>query len=59
MTTHRRFLTVRSFLSAVCFAVLVAGAAAAQTAPCPEGGAPTAVCTFVDDAWPYDVFLEQ
>ena len=59
MTTHCRFLTVHSLLSAVCFAVLVAGAAAAQTAPCPEGGAPTAVCTFVDDAWPYDVFLEQ
>ncbi|NLH09755.1 MAG: hypothetical protein GX464_00255, partial [Holophagae bacterium] len=59
MTSHRRFLTVRSLLSAVCFAALAAGAAAAQTAPCPEGGVPTAVCTFVDDAAPYATFLEQ
>lgn len=59
MTTHRRFVTLRSLLSAVCLAALAAGPAAAQTAPCPEGDAPTSVCTFVDDAAPYATFLEQ
>ncbi|MGV8040644.1 MAG: hypothetical protein AB2L07_11370 [Thermoanaerobaculaceae bacterium] len=48
MTAHRRSVTLHSLLSAVCLAALAAGPASAQTAPCPEGGAPTSVCTFVD-----------
>lgn len=58
MTTHRRSVTLRSLLSAVCLATLAAGPASAQTASCAEGGAPQLTCTFVDDVAPYDAFLE-
>lgn len=59
MTTDRPSLILRTLLLAGGLALLVAGPAAAQPAPCPSGEAPASVCSFVDDAPPYDAHIEH